>query len=338
MVASDSFSLVASGGSWSLNTHHASCDDECCCLSKLPFGEEVGAGVGGRTAGQGYISDNLRQGFTGYEKDGETGLNFAQSRYYSPTMGRFTSPDKPLMDQEEGDPQSWNLYSYVRNNPLNFTDPTGEARWQEINGEWHWVGEEDGEHDADLKASWVADENNPLGGYWGFAGDQSPVEVAGNECCYLTLPNGWVHEYQIPEPATGGGLRNVARSVGPSAARGLGRFAGRAWRGIRGLFGKGAANNLDDLFKGGRAAKASEIADWAKAQGWTPRQTPNGPLKFIDENGVVRATLKSGSSRAPGSNFPHVELKNSAGQRIDPSGNPVTRTSPSNHTPIDWDL
>src|SRR5260370_10367461 len=62
----------------------------------LPFGEELSAGVGGRTAQEGYNSDNVRQHFTGYEADAETGLNFAQARYQSPVQGRFTSVD-PLM-------------------------------------------------------------------------------------------------------------------------------------------------------------------------------------------------------------------------------------------------
>jgi len=69
--------------------------------------------------------------FTGKERDGEsaagtgTGLDYFGARYYWGGLGRFTSPDAPLVDQNAGDPSSWNLYSYVRNNPLIFTDPTG---------------------------------------------------------------------------------------------------------------------------------------------------------------------------------------------------------------------
>lgn len=83
---------------------------------------------------------------------------------------------------------------------------------------------------------------------------------------------------------------------------------------------------------------ASSIAKWAREQGWMETQTQNGPPKFVDENGVVRVTLKQGSSRAPGSGMPHVEIRNAQGERIDPQGNPVTRKSSGNHTSIVWDL
>ena len=63
--------------------------------------------------------------FTGKERDAETGLDYFGARYMSAAQGRFTSPDEPLIDQSPDDPQSWNLYGYVRNNPLIFTDPTG---------------------------------------------------------------------------------------------------------------------------------------------------------------------------------------------------------------------
>jgi RHS repeat-associated protein len=63
----------------------------------LPFGEEIGGPqvplIGGRTTAQGYTGDSVRQHFTGYEADTETGLNFAQARYQSPGKGRFTSVD-----------------------------------------------------------------------------------------------------------------------------------------------------------------------------------------------------------------------------------------------------
>jgi RHS repeat-associated protein len=92
----------------------------------LPFGEEIGAGVGGRTTGQGYSQPSgIRQGFTGYEKDGETGLDYAQNRYYSNVQGRFTSVDPENTGANLADPQSWNGYSYVSNNPLRFVDPNG---------------------------------------------------------------------------------------------------------------------------------------------------------------------------------------------------------------------
>jgi RHS repeat-associated protein len=62
--------------------------------------------------------------FTGKERDTESGNDYFEARYYNSAMGRFMSPDRPG-DQQKEDPQSMNLYSYVRNRPLTSTDPTG---------------------------------------------------------------------------------------------------------------------------------------------------------------------------------------------------------------------
>lgn len=138
-----------------------------------PFGEEIGL-RGGRSAALKYVSDNVRQKFTSLERDTETSFDFAQTRYYSNLPGRFTSPDEPFADQEEADPQSWNLYAYARNNPLRFIDPTGLAHY-DANG--NYVGDKDGECDKELGACWRVDPKLPLGGYWDFGGDKSAVTV-----------------------------------------------------------------------------------------------------------------------------------------------------------------
>jgi RHS repeat-associated protein len=65
--------------------------------------------------------------FTGKKRDAETGLDYFGARYYSNGLGRFISPDSPFADQHATDPQTWNLYSYTRNNPVRFTDDTGHA-------------------------------------------------------------------------------------------------------------------------------------------------------------------------------------------------------------------
>jgi len=64
--------------------------------------------------------------FTGKERDSESGLDYFGARYYGSALGRFTSADEPLEDQHPDDPQSWNLYAYVRNSPVRFTDADGK--------------------------------------------------------------------------------------------------------------------------------------------------------------------------------------------------------------------
>ncbi|HSU30873.1 MAG TPA: RHS repeat-associated core domain-containing protein [Bryobacteraceae bacterium] len=65
--------------------------------------------------------------FTGKERDTETGLDYFGARFYGSALGRFTSPD-PVFFQKAmlADPQRWNLYAYVRNNPLALVDPKGK--------------------------------------------------------------------------------------------------------------------------------------------------------------------------------------------------------------------
>ena len=55
---------------------------------------------------------------------GEFGLVNMNGRLYDPTLGRFLSPDNYV--QEPGNSQSFNRYSYCLNNPLKYTDPSGE--------------------------------------------------------------------------------------------------------------------------------------------------------------------------------------------------------------------
>ncbi|WP_431218257.1 T7SS effector LXG polymorphic toxin [Leifsonia xyli] len=101
----------------------------------------------------------------------------------------------------------------------------------------------------------------------------------------------------------------------------------------------GVPQSLKELFSGGRTPKSSELRRFSEEQGWTLRQNPNGPPKYIDENGIPRVTIKSGSDRAEGSGFPHVEYKDASGQRFDPvTGNAVARKDPlGNHREIDID-
>jgi len=95
----------------------------------LPFGEELFAPTAGRSTAMGYSGgDGVRQQFIQKERDVETGLDYFGARYYSLTQGRFASCDPNANSSRHViNPQRWNLYVYVLNNPLVLYDPNGET-------------------------------------------------------------------------------------------------------------------------------------------------------------------------------------------------------------------
>jgi RHS repeat-associated protein len=82
-------------------------------LDYLPFGEQI-AGASGTS-----------HKFTGKERDAESTLDNFGARYYGSNLGRFMSVDPDNAGAIDQDPQTWNAYSYVRNNPLRYVDPDG---------------------------------------------------------------------------------------------------------------------------------------------------------------------------------------------------------------------
>jgi RHS repeat-associated protein len=85
----------------------------CYAADFTPFGGEL---VFSNTCPQNYK-------FTGYERDSETGLDYAYYRHYSSRLGRFLQPD--VLGGSLTAPQSFNRFAYALNDPCTMTDPLG---------------------------------------------------------------------------------------------------------------------------------------------------------------------------------------------------------------------
>lgn len=238
-------------------------------VTKLPFGEEIAANIGGRSLVQGYGGDKIRQKFTGYQRGNESGLDYAKARYYSKQHGRFTSPDLPFMDQYEGDAQSWNLYTYAGNNPLIYTDPLG--LWKRVsctvNGREGQCYEPDSKDDtwgslAKLINSEYIPFSRLFGGITATAGGLadyfSNQEITLGQTYVVTGYNSFVADKVEREVGWVGGIPGGGGVRPSSRGSGIGDFFKRAYSGAR------------DFFKG-------------------KKQTPKVPLLRQEYENAVRA-------------------------------------------------
>jgi RHS repeat-associated protein len=129
--------------------------------------------------------------FTGKERDSESGLDNTLFRQYSSSLGRWMRPDPAgLAAVDPSNPQSWNRYAYVLNNPLIYVDPNG-LDCVYLNGAGTAV---DGPNGVDRDSS--SGECRDTGGTW-FDGTINSNSIA-------TDPNSdWVFAEGVGEATTG---------------------------------------------------------------------------------------------------------------------------------------
>lgn len=84
----------------------------------LPYGDGL--------TSSGNCSDTSELHFTGKERDEESGNDYFPARYYSSPLGRWMSPDSYMGSYDPSNPQTFNRYSYVLNDPLAYADPSGQ--------------------------------------------------------------------------------------------------------------------------------------------------------------------------------------------------------------------
>ncbi|MGK2886970.1 MAG: polymorphic toxin type 33 domain-containing protein, partial [Rhodococcus sp. (in: high G+C Gram-positive bacteria)] len=119
--------------------------------------------------------------YTGHERDylgGETVentnyLDYMHARYYNPNLGRFLSVDPAYSDGTPNEPQKWNRYTYVTNNPLRFSDPDGRDKLDVVNGFFNSLV-------SNFGVTIRVDVNNSDYRRGQRAGDQAAVAIGGS--------------------------------------------------------------------------------------------------------------------------------------------------------------
>ncbi len=158
--------------------------------------------------------------YTGQRQIAELGIYHYNARFYSPTLGRFLSADTLMSGF--ANPQNLNRYSYVKNNPINASDPTGhycvgdlegcvDETGEPVNGAPLYLHQDDDDGDSPINdPDWgekPPEERAPLvwdaicqsGGWWG-EGCPSEQQLAS----WLLFKEGGTLDYGDQENMAGG--------------------------------------------------------------------------------------------------------------------------------------
>src|SRR5277367_4385756 len=118
---------VATAG-WGLIAVSTTKSDGACGIAAHPCTKRKDGAALGIVASSGTDSNHYK--FTGKERDSESNLDNFGARYYTSNIGRFMTPDwaaraTAVPYATFGDPQTLNLYTYVRNDPVSQADADG---------------------------------------------------------------------------------------------------------------------------------------------------------------------------------------------------------------------
>jgi len=221
--------------------------------------------------------------FTGQEDDDDLGLYNYNARLYDPVLGRFISPDRLIPDPS--DPQSLNRYTYCLNNPLIYTDPSGEI-WQLFLFAFLF-GAFSGAVQAHMNnQNWFV--GALVGGAIGLVSAGVGVGIGGAVTTWLTPTAMQVGTHSAANivGAMAGGFTGGAVSGGLNAAA----YGGNVWQAALygGLIGAAIAGTI---------AGAIELNNWANNAGVGGPGASKDTLIEVDPNGVEYVNPTGGQMR-----------------------------------------
>ncbi len=154
----------------------------------LPFGERFGS-----------TGTKSSRRYTNHEDQPGSAI-YMQARMYLPAYGKFAQVD-PAYDQTKDDPESWNLYGYVTNNPVTHSDPDGRTQMAENN--------------LGLSPPIDSEPGGGLGWYsFGFQGDWMDYESYLRQIGpYLDQPRNSTNSLGITLPGGGNGVEGKATTA-----------------------------------------------------------------------------------------------------------------------------
>lgn len=182
--------------------------------------------------------------FTGHERDfagsfDAAPVDYMHARYYVPHSGRFLSVD-PGRDWDVMQPQSWNLYAYVRNNPLGNVDPDGRATTIYIKRDTYTKDTITGSFSvtsdvvSDIVCGYTLEDRKA-----GDKGDKNPIEAGTYEA--------FVREDHDPDRVE---LKNVPNFTNVQI------HIGNTKEDVKGCFAVGDSRAVDEVNNSGNTIKA----------------------------------------------------------------------------------